>query len=737
MEQCLQSDGGLSPAGRDLLNTLAQALETHQGRLRIILVTRADALGVLRDSPLQRWLTDPDSIFRIGPISADAFQGFLVATLRLAGVVMEPGLERRISGDRTRENASFATMAMILRILYERRNVSVITHAAYEWSGGIAGLMAARMERVLTPLDPARRDLALRLLATLTDMRSLKCRSRPIIDIVQATDSQPMTAELFRLLRREGLIVVDGDSQAGLGAPSLAESKLLQAWIAENSGELRLRDELETSAETWVRNGSASDFLPDKATVTRFKGVKTPSKVAREYLYAAHIHHAGHQRLLIRKVLALVACVVLFAAGLVVQTMRLSMLSNRLTIAREEARIATIGLTNSNQQLMGKILSLERTNAILLLALADAREIGVSANSLQLEKMRLTTLIEQSNKVFQERLAAVNSEREKVATVADDLRLELTTTREALGRELQAGTERDQKINEARAALIEIRRTLGGKAEEHDLSRIRELADTLLRGLATDVGDPAGDRFQRINAILVELVDDPDPVKVGEKSTYTIRVTNQGGGTDLHDVAVLASFPDGLSPFAASNNGGIAGGEVTWRPLPILGLRQSITYSVNAKAKAEGDHRVEIRVTSRDRPEPIIETESTTVYGESLRGVSAVLVELVDDPDPIAVGEEVTYTARVTNQGGAQALTEVAIQMIFPGQLKPMRASNNARIDGKTVIWPTVANLPLKQSITFTVKGLGITAGDARVKCQVTIRDRILPITEVESTTVY
>jgi hypothetical protein len=104
--------------------------------------------------------------------------------------------------------------------------------------------------------------------------------------------------------------------QAGLGAPSLAESKLLQAWIAENSGELRLRDELETSAETWVRNGSASDFLPDKATVTRFKGVKTPSKVAREYLYAAHIHHAGHQRLLIRKVLALVACVVLFAAGL-------------------------------------------------------------------------------------------------------------------------------------------------------------------------------------------------------------------------------------------------------------------------------------------------------------------------------------------------------------------------------------------------------------------------------------
>lgn len=120
--------------------------------------------------------------------------------------------------------------------------------------------------------------------------------------------------------------------------------------------------------------------------------------------------------------------------------------------------------------------------------------------------------------------------------------------------------------------------------------------------------------IQGINAILVEVVDDPDPIQVGEETTYTIKVTNQGGGLDLQDVTVKAVFPDGITPLAPSNNGQVSGKTVTWAPVARLPLKQTITYTVKGKATTIGDNRVEFQVTTRARQTPIVEIESTTSY---------------------------------------------------------------------------------------------------------------------------
>ena len=120
--------------------------------------------------------------------------------------------------------------------------------------------------------------------------------------------------------------------------------------------------------------------------------------------------------------------------------------------------------------------------------------------------------------------------------------------------------------------------------------------------------------IQGVNAILVELVDDPDPIQVGENTTYTVRITNQGGGLDLRDIRVRAVFPEGLNPVAASNAGQIRGQTVDWAPVAALPLRQSIVYTITGRAQGVGDHRIEVQVTTRDRETPIRELESTTVY---------------------------------------------------------------------------------------------------------------------------
>jgi hypothetical protein len=120
--------------------------------------------------------------------------------------------------------------------------------------------------------------------------------------------------------------------------------------------------------------------------------------------------------------------------------------------------------------------------------------------------------------------------------------------------------------------------------------------------------------IQGVNAILMEMVDNPDPIQVGESTIYTVRITNQGGGLDLRDIAVRATFPEGIDPAAASDGGRISGRTVTWATVAALPLLQSITYTVTGAAKIPGDHRVEVEVTTHDRATPITELESTTVY---------------------------------------------------------------------------------------------------------------------------
>ncbi|MCC6234269.1 MAG: DUF11 domain-containing protein [Verrucomicrobiales bacterium] len=135
------------------------------------------------------------------------------------------------------------------------------------------------------------------------------------------------------------------------------------------------------------------------------------------------------------------------------------------------------------------------------------------------------------------------------------------------------------------------------------------------RGVCADPANTTCAVFiQGVNAILVEVVDDPDPIQVGEETTYTIKVTNQGGGLDLQDVAVKATFPDEVTPGAASNGGSISGANVSWAPVPTLAVKQTITYTVKGKGTKAGDARLKVDVTTKSRQNPITELESTTVY---------------------------------------------------------------------------------------------------------------------------
>jgi uncharacterized repeat protein (TIGR01451 family) len=116
-----------------------------------------------------------------------------------------------------------------------------------------------------------------------------------------------------------------------------------------------------------------------------------------------------------------------------------------------------------------------------------------------------------------------------------------------------------------------------------------------------------------ISALLLETADDPDPVPVGETTTYTVRVTNQGTADDTN-VKVVVEFPEELEPVSASDDGKVNGRTVTFPAFPRLVPKEAFKYSIVAKGAKAGDVRVKFIRTSDDIPAPTTAEESTRTF---------------------------------------------------------------------------------------------------------------------------
>ncbi|MGA3283622.1 MAG: hypothetical protein ABSD57_04090 [Verrucomicrobiota bacterium] len=115
-----------------------------------------------------------------------------------------------------------------------------------------------------------------------------------------------------------------------------------------------------------------------------------------------------------------------------------------------------------------------------------------------------------------------------------------------------------------------------------------------------------------IAAILLEKADDPDPVAVGETTTYTVKVTNQGSADDSNVRVVVTIAPE-LVPVSASE-GTIDGQTVTLPVVPKLPAKQAVAYKIVAKGVRAGDGHTKFTLSSDMLKSPITAEESTTIY---------------------------------------------------------------------------------------------------------------------------
>ena len=132
---------------------------------------------------------------------------------------------------------------------------------------------------------------------------------------------------------------------------------------------------------------------------------------------------------------------------------------------------------------------------------------------------------------------------------------------------------------------------------------------------ASQVSGSSATMFNTIPAILLETVDESDPVKVGENVVYDVKVTNQGSGPDSN-IIIKAIIPDGEQYVSTdgATQPAVDGMNLTFPAIPSLAAKASVTWKVTVKAMKAGDVSFRTSATSDGVKSPAEKTEPTKLY---------------------------------------------------------------------------------------------------------------------------
>jgi uncharacterized repeat protein (TIGR01451 family) len=216
------------------------------------------------------------------------------------------------------------------------------------------------------------------------------------------------------------------------------------------------------------------------------------------------------------------------------------------------------------------------------------------------------------------------------------------------------------------------------------------------------------------------------------EAIFTIEVKNPGDAP-ARQVQIINALPEDLRFDSASDGGQFDKTTriVTWTLDPLVGGANKL---LNLKTTPVRTGVMTCRVTGR--AEPRLEGHADATL--EVLGVPALLLEVVDADDPLAVGEETVYEIRVKNQGSASN-TRVQIIALLPDGLALVRAEGETphRSQGKQVIFEPLDELKAEGEVVYRLKVRGTTPGDYRTRVQLQSEQLRIPVCEEESTKVY
>ncbi len=215
---------------------------------------------------------------------------------------------------------------------------------------------------------------------------------------------------------------------------------------------------------------------------------------------------------------------------------------------------------------------------------------------------------------------------------------------------------------------------------------------------------------------------------LGRDATFDITITNTGDAA-ANNVVVTDMVPGGINFVGADNGGKREGQRIVWR-VGTLDAGKSMTLKSTFLCNTIGSFQNEAKVTYC--------AEAMAQCSIDVKGIPAILLECVDDPDPIEVNGNVTYTIIVTNQGSAVG-TNIVINCTLPAEEDHVSSTGPTQVNasGKSISFAPLATLAPKAKATYKVTVKGVGEGDVRFKVEMKSDQMDTPVMETESTHIY
>lgn len=217
---------------------------------------------------------------------------------------------------------------------------------------------------------------------------------------------------------------------------------------------------------------------------------------------------------------------------------------------------------------------------------------------------------------------------------------------------------------------------------------------------------------------------------LGKPFGFTIEVRNTGA-CDAQNVVLTDNLPSIGSVSSVSDGGQVRGGTVTWS-LGTLKPGESKTVTVNMVASAKGESVNTASAMTRCGV-AVTASAKTTILG-----VPAILLEVIDQNDPVMLNGTEVYTIVVTNQGSAEDTNvKITCQLEDAAEFVSATGITQPVKTGNVIEFAPLPSLAPGAKATWQVTVKAVKIGDIRFKA--TLNSDILkrPVEETEATHFY
>jgi uncharacterized repeat protein (TIGR01451 family) len=212
-----------------------------------------------------------------------------------------------------------------------------------------------------------------------------------------------------------------------------------------------------------------------------------------------------------------------------------------------------------------------------------------------------------------------------------------------------------------------------------------------------------------------------------------LAVANTGEAPEPGGTLTL-SVPEGTAVENLAEEAALTHDRVTWT---LTGLAPGAVVKRCATFRPSGTGTVRFQASARGVCAPEVATTCAT----QIRGIPAILLEVVDLKDPVQVGETVTYEIRVTNQGSSPG-TNIRLVCRLPENQTYLtgRGPTPFRVEPGAERAPAteaLSELAPRTTATWQLDVLAVAGGECRFLVELTSDQFTRPITEDESTLQY